>query len=319
MTAQERNEAKDTAVWNEALTKIVLLDGGLGQELHKRSRLPAHPLWSLQVMRKRPELVQSVHEDFIRAGARVLTLNTYTATAARLARSGDLGWFEPLQEQAYDLAAAARQTTGCPFGPVQLAGCLPPLVGSFRSDLVPSDDECFEQYRAIVETQPKVDCFLCETMSSVREGRIAAEVALSAGKPVLLGFTVRDDGSAALRSGEPVEDMVAAVRELPLRGLLLNCSTPEAIRRALPPLVGSGLPFGAYANGFESVDALEPGGTVDVLTAREDLGPEEYATFALEWLASGATLLGGCCEVGPSHIRHLHEELVERGYSVTGL
>ncbi len=300
------------------MTKITLLDGGLGQELHKRSRLPAHPLWSLHVMRECPELVQAVHEDFIRAGARVLTLNTYTATRARLVRHGDPDWFEPLQRQAHDLAAAAREASGDPFGPVQLAGCLPPLVGSFRADVVPPEDECREQYRSIVEAQPQVDGFLCETMSAVREGRVAAEVALSTGKPVLLSFTVRDDGSAALRSGEPVEDMVAAVRDLPLRGLLLNCSTPEAIRRALPALAASELPFGAYANGFESVDALRPGGTVDVLTTRKDLGPDAYVEFALDWLESGATMVGGCCEVGPGHIRWLHDTLADQGHSVTG-
>jgi len=71
------------------MTEITLLDGGLGQELQKRSRRPAHPLWSLQVMREQPQLVQAVHEDFIRAGARVVTLNTYAATPARLARDGE--------------------------------------------------------------------------------------------------------------------------------------------------------------------------------------------------------------------------------------
>ena len=295
----------------DAMNNVTLLDGGLGQELNRRFERPAHPLWSLQVMRERPDLVQTVHEDFIKAGAQVLTINTYTATPPRLARDGDAAWFSPMQAQAYALADAAREATGCPWGPVRLAGCLPPLVGSYSPESALSDAECRDHYAAIVAAQPEVDLFICETLPSIQEGVVAAEAALQSGKPVFLSFTVSDDIRQApqLRSGESVEAAVEAVKELPLAGLLLNCSTPEAIERALPTLAGAGVPFGAYANGFTSVEALKPGGTVDVLTARKDLAPEAYATAVGRWLELGATLVGGCCEVGPEHIRALRERL----------
>ncbi len=293
------------------MNNVTLLDGGLGQELNRRFERPAHPLWSLQVMRERPDLVQTVHEDFIKAGAQVLTINTYTATPPRLARDGDAAWFSPMQAQAYALADAAREATGCPWGPVRLAGCLPPLVGSYSPESALSDAECRDHYAAIVAAQPEVDLFICETLPSIQEGVLAAEAALQSGKPVFLSFTVSDDirQTPQLRSGESVEAAVEAVKELPLAGLLLNCSTPEAIERALPTLAGAGVPFGAYANGFTSVEALKPGGTVDVLTARKDLDPEAYATAVGRWLELGATLVGGCCEVGPEHIRALRERL----------
>ncbi|MFW6379865.1 MAG: homocysteine S-methyltransferase family protein, partial [Halorhodospira sp.] len=69
-----------------------------------------------------------------------------------------------------------------------------------------------------------------------------------------------------------------------------------------------------YANGFTSVAALQPGGTVDVLEARTDLDPETYAEHALGWGEQGATLVGGCCEVGPAHIAALAERLAAAGY-----
>lgn len=289
---------------------ITLLDGGLGQELYRRSKRPAHPLWSLQVMRETPALVKAVHKDFIEAGAEVLTLNTYTATPPRLARDGDASWFMPLQEQAYALADAAREESGCPWGPVRLAGCLPPLIGSYSPGSAPAEAECRRHYAAIVEAQPKVDLFICETLPSIEEGIWAAEVALDSKKPVLLSFTVSDSsGEPTLRSGEPVSDAVEAVQALPLEGLLLNCSTPEAIEPALSLLGEAGIPYGAYANGFTSVEPLKPGGTVDVLSAREDLSPEAYATIVERWVEQGASLVGGCCEVGPEHIRVLRERL----------
>ncbi|WP_287024081.1 homocysteine S-methyltransferase family protein, partial [Cobetia sp.] len=68
--------------------EVVLLDGGMGQELVRRSGREPTPLWSSQVMLDQPELVRDLHLDFIRAGARVITLNTYTATPQRLGLAG---------------------------------------------------------------------------------------------------------------------------------------------------------------------------------------------------------------------------------------
>ena len=89
---------------------------------------------------------------------------------------------------------------------------------------------------------------------------------------------------------------------------------PEAVSQAIPILKQSRFAFGAYANGFTAIDALEPGGVVDVLEARHDLDPEQYAKFAAEWLDAGASIIGGCCEVGPEHIQALDTLLQDRGH-----
>ena len=290
--------------------KIHLIDGGVGQELYRRHQGVAHPLWSIRVMEERPELVEAVHRDFIAAGAEILTLNTYAATPARLARDRDAGSLERLHAQAYALADAARVAGGSAEASVRIAGCLPPLVGSYHPEATPDDATCRRHYKRIVQAQSQVDLFICETMSSLREGVLAAEAGLNSGRPVLLSFTVSDQpGEPALRSGEPVEDVVDAVKNLPIAGLLLNCSTPEAIDRALPFLAASGHPFGAYANGFTSVDALQPGGTVDALSPRQDLGPRAFAKWAMGWAEAGASYIGGCCEVSPAHIAMLNKYL----------
>jgi S-methylmethionine-dependent homocysteine/selenocysteine methylase len=99
------------------------------------------------------------------------------------------------------------------------------------------------------------------------------------------------------------------VQDIPLAARLVNCSRPEAVDAALPELVALGGTVGAYANGFPAVDALEHGGTVDVLGVRDDLGPARYAEFALRWVEAGAAIVGGCCEVGPAHIAALRDRL----------
>lgn len=294
--------------------RIVLLDGGMGQALALRSRRPVSPLWSAQVMLDEPQLVTALHRDFIMAGARVITVNSYSATPQRLARDGDPGLFEPLHAAALSAAQKARDESG---REVNIAGCLPPLVASFHPDSVPGDATCLRDYRRIVALQATgVDLFLCETMSLAREARCATIAAAESGLPVWVAFTVDDEDGTRLRSGEP---LVEAAREVVAAGaerVLVNCSVPEMVTAAMGELAGLGVPFGGYANAFTSVAPLQPGGTVDSLSSRTDLGPDGYAAHALKWVELGATIVGGCCEVGPEHIATLAERLSAEGYQL---
>ncbi|MGB0440224.1 MAG: homocysteine S-methyltransferase family protein, partial [Paracoccaceae bacterium] len=152
---------------------------------------------------------------------------------------------------------------------------------------------------------------ILETMSGVDQARGALMGAKVTDKPVWLALSVDDADGTRLRSGEPLDDAVALLRDLPPQGVLINCSTPEAVSAALPLLATTGLPFGAYANGFTKITSAFAKGatTVNDLSARQDLSPDAYADFAARWHALGATLIGGCCEVGPAHISALAHRL----------
>jgi S-methylmethionine-dependent homocysteine/selenocysteine methylase len=113
-----------------------------------------------------------------------------------------------------------------------------------------------------------------------------------------------------LRSGESIVEALEAIKDYPISGLLFNCSFPETITHALPLLQGLSLPYGGYANGFTSVDPLKPGGTVDALSAREDLDETAYTDHIMNWIKQGATIVGGCCEVGPSYIAHIRDHIL---------
>ncbi len=286
--------------------KPIVLDGGMGQELRRRSSKPASPLWSSQVMLDEPELVVAVHRDFIEAGAQVLTVNTYAATPERLARDGATEWFDTLHTTALDAAHQARNHSGCPD--VKIAGCLPPLVASYHSDVAPGHSACLDSYRRIVEAQARrVDLFLAETLSLTREAVAAAEAAQLTGLPVWVALTVSDGDGAQLRSGEPLIEAAAKAVDAGADAVLVNCSAPEAISASMHELAKLGVPFGGYGNGFQSIEALVPGGTVDCLTQREDLSPQAYARYAADWVDAGASIVGGCCEIGPEHIKELSQ------------
>ena len=161
-----------------------------------------------------------------------------------------------------------------------------------------------------------VDLFLCETMLSAAEARAAATAARESGRPVWTALSVDDADGTRLRSGEGVADGARAAVDAGAEAVLINCSSPEAVTTAVPLLAGIGVPFGAYANGFVSVGALQPGKTVEVLEARDDLDPARYAGHALAWVAAGATIVGGCCEIGPAHIAALGQRLVAGGHEL---
>jgi S-methylmethionine-dependent homocysteine/selenocysteine methylase len=296
------------------MSEIVLLDGGMGQELIARSKRAPSPLWSAEVMLQEPELVADVHRDFIRAGAGVLTVNTYSVTPQRLDRHGRGDLFETLQARAIELAKRARDDCG---RTVAIAGCLPPLVASYRPELSPEPSSALETYRRIVEAQAKdVDLFIGETLPTIAEARAAATAARESGLPVWIALTIDDDEKAQLRSGEPLSEAVVALGELGVEARLINCCRPEAVSAAWPEFSAGPGVTGAYANGFTSVEALKPGGTVEALDARQDLTPSAYADFALEWVRQGASIVGGCCEVGPGHILTLARLLAAEGHRV---
>lgn len=299
------------------MRKVVLTDGGMGQELLRRSKSQPTPLWSAKVLIDEPDLVRDLHADFIEAGARVITLNTYSATPERLARDGADGMFETLQRRGIDLAKAAIDQAG--VDGVAIAGCLPPLFGSYAPTLKASFADTLATYRRIVAEQSDgVDLFLCETMASAEEALAAATAACEAGKPVWVSWTLADHGAPRLRSGETIAQAAMMVAGLPITARLVNCSRPEAVDAALPDLLALRGTVGAYANGFTSVSALKHGGTVDVLEARQDLGPDSYAAFASGWANAGLAIVGGCCEVGPDHIARLRDRLVASGTTLVG-
>ena len=162
----------------------------------------------------------------------------------------------------------------------------------------------------------RVDLIICETVASLAHARAIMEAALSVGLPVWLSVTVDDRDGTKLRSGEAVADVCEIGAGA--GALLANCSAPEAMGAALDALKAAGKPFGAYANGFTQITAnfLKDSPTVDALSARRDLSPAIYAQYALAWVAQGATIVGGCCEVGPAHITELARVLTAAGHRI---
>lgn len=296
------------------MSAITLLDGGMGQELVHRAGDKPTPLWSTQVMLDHPGMVQGVHADFFAAGATVATTNTYTIHHDRLTGTPFEAQFNALYELALKEALAARTThsTG------KIAGSIGPIKASFRPDLHPSVDVGAQIYQEIaLLLAPQCDLLILETVASVEHAESILKGAAVAGKPLWLALTVDDRDGTKLRSGEPLAD-VLPLAKASAAAVLVNCSTPEVIPAALRILATSGLPYGAYANAFEQItdDFLTEKPTVAALQKRNDMTADIYADHAMSWVAQGATIIGGCCEVSPAHIAEIAKRLRAAGHEI---
>jgi S-methylmethionine-dependent homocysteine/selenocysteine methylase len=291
---------------------ITILDGGMGRQLARMGAPFRLPEWSALALIDAPRFVSAAHAAFIDSGAQIITTNSYGLAPERIGEAR----FAAEGLRLADLAGrVARDAAARAVEPVQVAGSLPPLFESYRP-------ETFDAVRApqllevlVKGLAPHVDFWLAETQSSTAEAAAAITAVRNTGLPVWVSYTLRDEagrqGPAELRSGESVADAVAFSLERGAQAVLFNCSQPEVMDAAVVAARGavarSGNPaarIGVYANAFEPEPQTdEP--YAGISTMRADMTPEHYLEWAERWVHSGASIIGGCCGIGPEHIAAL--------------
>ena len=294
---------------------ITLLDGSIGQEILKRSGDKATPLWSTKVMMDKPTIVDDVHRSYFKSGATVATTNTYPVHYDRLKRVG----LEDDRFKLWDIAVNSALSARDKHGYGKVAASIGPLIASYRPDICPPADEAEKIYDEIIShLSLKTDIILIETMCSIDQAEGALRASEKINKPVWIGFSVDDFDGSKLRSGENLKDIVSILEKFTIEAVLINCSRPEVVTTAVEIVSSFNKKFGAYANAFTKISSgfLEDAPTVDALEERKDLNPENYLKFVMEWVELGASIVGGCCEVGPEHIELIANKLKNTGYQI---
>jgi S-methylmethionine-dependent homocysteine/selenocysteine methylase len=310
---------RDAIATGRRASGITLLDGGTGRELMRIGAPFRQPEWSALALIEAPEFVSRVHRAYVEAGAEVITTNSYAVVPFHIGKQRFATDGARLAALAGQLARAVADAAP---RPVRVAGSLPPICGSYRADWFDPD-----LVRPILEVlveglEPSIDHWQAETLSAIAEAQLVRDVLGRDSRPLWLSFTLADEhassGLALLRSGEPVGAAVSAAVRLGAAAVLFNCSQPEvmgaAVDRAREVLMAAGLAgedgiaVGVYANAFapQRADAEANSGLSAI---RADLTPNGYRTWVEDWLARGATIVGGCCGIGPEHIRVMREAL----------
>ncbi len=290
--------------------KVVVLDGGVGTEVLKRTGR-----WVRNGIEASPEVLREIHRDYIDAGAEVVTANTF-----QIARHTFLNFFHDLEHMraigapglehraaelhrlAVDCALEARKAAGAERH-VAVAGSISPLNHPYRSDQAPdpakAESEHAETARSLAAAG--VDFLLLETMNTLVEARAALAAARATGLPVWVSLAPNSRGETL--GGEPLAG-AAGLAALGAGALLVNCAPPEQVGGAVKALVAAAEgPVGAYALLGRYAPPSWKMDFYPRFVGWEETSPEEYAEHAASWADAGARVVGGCCGTTPDHIR----------------
>ncbi|BDR16478.1 homocysteine S-methyltransferase family protein [Vibrio sp. STUT-A11] len=293
---------------------MLILDGGMGRELNRRGAPFRQPEWSALAMIETPEIVKDVHNDYIQSGAQVITTNSYALVPFHIgeARFKEAG--QSLAALSGQVAKEAAQGTEA-----KVAGSLPPLFGSYRPDLYDQEHVRDLATPLILGLSDSIDFWLAETQSLIAESvavKVLVDELTSEEKPFWVSFTLEDSeptDEPCLRSGETVQQAVKTMAQAGVSAILFNCCQPEIVEEALQVSVRtleelglSHIRLGVYANAFppQPKDATANDGLDEI---RDDLSPDAYLIWAEKWRQSGASIIGGCCGIGPEHIAKLSQ------------
>ena len=288
-----------------------VLDGGMGQELLARGVEASGTLWSANALlqEKYHQLLLDTHLDFINSGAEIIVTTTFTTRRMRLRDNGVEDKFEYLNTKAGEIAKKAKDLN--PH--VLVAGGLPPQYLTYEVD-TRSDEEIKENfYDQAKLLDPFIDFFYFDVLSSVREFKLAIEAIESFKKPYLIGAHISE--GVKLPSGENISEIITKIDHKKLLGVMLSCVSPENYEKNLDEIKSLGVPFGFKLNGFvttkpaagytNTFNKSKTGNPNEFLGHREDLIPEKMALFVKKFKEAGATILGGCCETRPAHIKEM--------------
>jgi S-methylmethionine-dependent homocysteine/selenocysteine methylase len=291
----------------ERHAQVTVLDGGMGRELMRIGAPFRQPEWSALALMEGTDWVVQAHDNFIQAGAQVITTNSYALVPFHI---GDDRFAERGQGLAALSGRLARQAAAAAPHHVTVAGSLPPLFGSYRPDLFDATraDDLIDPL--VDGLAPHVDVWLGETLGSVVEARTvrAALDRVGSTTPLWLSFTLDDFVPGTLKSGEAVDDAVRVAADLGAVAVMFNCCQAETITHALD-ITRAALPdsvrIGGYANRFVAAHTSDTKANEGIAAFRDDLAPDEYAGFVHRWINSGATMVGGCCGMEPAHIARI--------------
>lgn len=294
----------------------ILMDGGTGSEIQRRgvnvlvsasaeSELLA---WSATANVDYADVVQQVHQDYLRVGAEIIISNNFWATRSRLSLIGQQDQWERLATAAGENAIRARDAIN-PNAYV-FGGIAAPYTQDYRKPYTQSDLKTLGEERFAEEfTGPGrvlanlgVDALLAEYVGYVEDCVASVDALATIGLPVFLGVRhITEYGW--MQYGETLMDLAKELKGHPIAGVMLMCSRPECISVGLMALSQSfdGV-IGAYANvGYNPMapvsGRVHKGG--DLLSG---YSPLRLADFGKDWLDMGSQIIGGCCATGPEHI-----------------
>lgn len=302
---------------------VFVLDGGLSTQLscHVGCSADGDPLWSSRFLQTHPQQVLNTHLDYLRAGADIISTNTYQASVDGFVKHLGVTPEEGigLIRSAVDLAKRARaiyleecRETGLPKHIPRIAGSVGPY-GAYLHDASEYDGNYIDRtpvstmrkwhrprMRTLVEAG--VDLLAIETIPCQKEAEMLMELLKEFPQiKAWLSFSVKDGFSVA--HGEDFRAAVKKCWDLNSNQLLavgVNCCSPKIVADLLKGINDdrpAPIPLVAYPNSGEKYDH-------EIGWIERDKC-EALESFVDEWLDIGVRYVGGCCRTYSADISHI--------------
>ncbi len=297
----------------------ILIDGGLATQCEAMGHNIDGDLWSAMLLQTNPRAIVDATRAFLDAGARIVTTASYQASREGLTATG----LSDAEADALILSSVRLARQACdeylatnPDAPVPLVAASVGPYGAilhdgseYRGDYGLGADalRSFHAQRLAVLDNSNADLLACETIPSGIEAAVLADLLRDARLPAWVSFSCSD--GSHLADGTPLATAVAHFANHPrVLAVGVNCVPPERIVPLIRGLraAAPGKPIVVYPNSGETYSAADNRwyGTSNPLQCRQ---------AAAEWLAAGATLIGGCCRIGPAQIAAMSAALNRPG------
>ncbi|HNP36286.1 MAG TPA: homocysteine S-methyltransferase [Woeseiaceae bacterium] len=301
-----------------AVPKVpVILDGGLATLLEARGHTLDSILWSAELLRSNPAALCDAHLEYLVAGAEIISTASYQASRAGFHQLGVAAvQADRLIASSVQIArdACDRHAKEHPaLPPRKVAASIGPYGAVLHDGSEYTGDygvpaailKMFHKPRLKLLDSAGADMLAVETIPSIDEAEVLAELLADCQTPAWVSFSCRD--GQHISDGTEIEKAAAIFHALPVVFALgVNCTAPQHVESLVAKLA-TAVPekqIVAYPNSGESYSADDNrwggGGALS-----------DFTTAAARWVSAGATHVGGCCRVGPAEIRALHRTLVQ--------
>ena len=289
----------------------LLIDGGLSNVLEQQGCDLNHNLWSASLLENDPEAIVNAHFEYIKAGAQCITTSSYQASMPGFINAGySTKKAEELIVRSVELAEIAidratekgmvkeRPLIAASIGPY---GAFLADGSEYRGNYGISDDALiqFHKERVKLLDNSKADLLAIETIPSLQEAKVLANLTSQCVKPVWVSFSCKDQDH--INDGTRIEDCVSLFKNHPgIFAVGANCTKPKHISGIIKSV--------KKVSGHKKIIVYPNSGEAYNVNGKSWMGlsdPEAFVGMAKEWLELGADIIGGCCRIGPGHIGRL--------------
>ena len=294
-------------------SKLRILDGGMGQELHAKGLVSKGTLWSTSAVldEKYHGLIIDTHLAYIEAGAEVITTTNFSSRRIRMEQNQVNNRFEYANKKACELAMIAKEKSK---KEILIAGSIPAQHDSYKED-IRDNEVIYKAFNGQINCiKDFIDFFYLDVISSGREIGIASEIIEKLNKPILVGIHLLKNGK--LPSGETIDEVLNKYRSPNWIGIIGSCISMEIAENSINSLKLHKLPFGYKVNlwgddepspvrKINNAKYNEDAVNLNTVMGKREVSEEIFKNLGKKFVANGATILGGCCETNPRHISAL--------------